>query len=195
MNNENKKGFQVKDLIVTALMVVCAILLYMISAILSFSPYTMILVSPIWAILAAITYFLVAVRTKNPIMLLIFCIVSSLGNFYLPAIICCTIAGIISLILTKKMGCMNEKAITIGWIVYTVAFGFGGMYVPFLFFADQTLAQYGEMFGEDYLTALTNLTSPLLAIGMLCVTAFCAFIGALIAKKMLKKHFKKAGMV
>lgn len=27
------------------------------------------------------------------------------------------------------------------------------------------------------------------------IVAICAFIGALIAKKLLKKHFKKAGMV
>ena len=42
MQNENKKGFQVRDLIVTALLSVCALVIYIVCAVLSFSPYTML---------------------------------------------------------------------------------------------------------------------------------------------------------
>lgn len=72
MQNENKKGFQVRDLIVTALLSVCALVIYILCAFLSFSPYTMLVVSPLWALLAAITYFLVAAKTKKPWALFIF---------------------------------------------------------------------------------------------------------------------------
>ena len=44
MQNENKKGFQVRDLIVTALLSVCALVIYILCAFLSFSPYTMLVV-------------------------------------------------------------------------------------------------------------------------------------------------------
>ena len=47
MQNENKKGFQVRDLIVTALLSVCALVIYILCAFLSFSPYTMLVVSPL----------------------------------------------------------------------------------------------------------------------------------------------------
>ena len=47
MQTENKKGFQVKDLIVTALLSLCALVIYIICAFLSFSPYTMLVVSPL----------------------------------------------------------------------------------------------------------------------------------------------------
>lgn len=47
MQNENKKGFQVRDLIVTALLSVCALVIYILCAFLSFSPYTMLVVKPI----------------------------------------------------------------------------------------------------------------------------------------------------
>lgn len=66
---------------------------------------------------------------------------------------------------------------------------------PFLFFSNQTLEQYAGMFGESYLGILQTLVSPVTAIIMLVVVAICAFVGALNAKKLLKKHFKKAGMV
>ena len=67
--------------------------------------------------------------------------------------------------------------------------------IPFLFFSNQTLEQYAGMFGESYLGILQTLVSPVTAIIMLVVVAICAFVGALNAKKLLKKHFKKAGMV
>ena len=50
MQTENKKGFQVKDLIVTALLSLCALVIYIICAFLSFSPYTMLVVSPLWSL-------------------------------------------------------------------------------------------------------------------------------------------------
>ena len=195
MQNENKKGFQVRDLIVTALLSVCALVIYILCAFLSFSPYTMLVVSPLWALLAAITYFLVAAKTKKPWALFIFCAVTGISGFYPPMIICCIIAGIISALIAWKTGCTNGKTLTISYIIYMVLAAFSGTYIPFLFFSKQTLEQYAGMFGESYLGILQTLVSPITAIIMLIVVGLCAFIGAIIAKKLLKKHFQKAGMV
>lgn len=145
--------------------------------------------------LAAITYFLVAAKTKKPWALFIFCAVTGIYGFYPPMIICCIIAGIISALIAWKTGCTNGKTLTISYIIYMVLAAFSGTYIPFLFFSNQTLEQYAGMFGESYLGILQTLVSPVTAIIMLVVVAICAFVGALIAKKLLKKHFKKAGMV
>ena len=166
-----------------------------ICAFLSFSPYTMLVVSPLWSLLAAITYFLVAAKTKKPWALFIFCAVTGIYGFYPPMIICCIIAGIISALIAWKTGCTNGKTLTFSYIIYMVLAAFSGTYIPFLFFSNQTLEQYAGMFGESYLGILQTLVSPVTAIIMLVVVAICAFVGALIAKKLLKKHFKKAGMV
>lgn len=195
MQTENKKGFQVKDLIVTALLSLCALVIYILCAFLSFSPYTMLVVSPLWSLLAAITYFLVAAKTKKPWTLFIFCEITGIYGFYPPMIICCIIAGIISALIAWKTGCTNGKTLTFSYIIYMVLAAFSGTYIPFLFFSNQTLEQYAGMFGESYLGILQTLVSPVTAIIMLVVVAICAFVGALIAKKLLKKHFKKAGMV
>jgi energy-coupling factor transport system substrate-specific component len=195
MKNENKKGYQVKDLIVTALLAVCAVLLYMLCAILSFSPYTMLAVSPLWALLAGITYFLTAAKTKKPWAMFLFCTLTGIYGFYLPMIAGCIIAGVISALIAKKTGCTNTKTLTFSYIIYMVLAAFSGMYIPFLFFSKQTIEQYAEMFGDEYLGTLQTMVSPLITVLMLAVVAVCAFIGALIAKKMLKKHFEKAGML
>ena len=120
MQTENKKGFQVKDLIVTALLSLCALVIYILCAFLSFSPYTMLVVSPLWALLAAITYFLVAAKTKKPWALFIFCAVTGIYGFYPPMIICCLIAGIISALIAWKTGCTNGKTLTISYIIYMI---------------------------------------------------------------------------
>lgn len=163
MQNENKKGFQVRDLIVTALLSVCALVIYILCAFLSFSPYTMLVVSPLWALLAAITYFLVAAKTKKPWALFIFCAVTGIYGFYPPMIICCIIAGIISALIAWKTGCTNGKTLTISYIIYMVLAAFSGTYIPFLFFSKQTLEQYAGMFGESYLGILQTLVSPITA--------------------------------
>lgn len=104
-------------------------------------------------------------------------------------------SGIISALIAWKTGCTNGKTLTISYIIYMVLAAFSGTYIPFLFFSKQTLEQYAGMFGESYLGILQTLVSPITAIIMLIVVGLCAFIGAIIAKKLLKKHFQKAGMV
>lgn len=195
MGNEGKTEFKVKDLIVTALLAVCALAIYMVCAILSFSPYTMLAVSPLWALLAGITYFLVAARTKKSWALFVFCALTGVHGLYVPMIVCCLIAGVIAATLASKTSCTNERALTASYVVYMVLAAFGGMYVPFLFFSQQTLTQYSTQFGEDYMQLLSTIVSPAMAVAMLLVVALCAFLGSLIARKLLKKHFQKAGLV
>ena len=54
---EEKKKFQIKDLIITALMVLCSQIIYRVLTFLFISPYTLLLALPIWDIIGAITYF------------------------------------------------------------------------------------------------------------------------------------------
>lgn len=189
-----KKGFQVKDLITTALMIVCALLLWGVSTLLALTPYTIALSVPLWAVLAPITFFLVAAKTNSPWMLFLFGAALSFVGLYPPMIVCWLAAAFAVLLITKKYGATNAKSLTLGWILYTVAFGFGGQYVPFLFFSEQTMAQYAGTYGVENMNIVAALSTPQFAVLMLCVTALCAFIGSLIAKKLLKKHFQKAGV-
>ena len=192
---EEKKKFQIKDLIITALMVLCSQVLYRVLSFLFVTPYTMLLAVPIWSIIGAIAYFLVPGKTKNPWMILLFCVLTSIVSFYPPYMISCTVAGIIAMLIAKTKGVSNYKGLTIGYVIFCVLAGFGGMCVPFLFYADQTIKSYAKMFGSEYMETLTKLVSPMTTVIFLVVIAICALIGAIISKKPLKKHFEKAGMI
>ena len=192
---EEKKKFQIKDLIITALMVLCSQVLYRVLSFLFVSPYTMLMAVPIWSIIGAIAYFLVPGKTKNTWMILLFCVLTSIVSFYPPYMISCTVAGIIAMLIAKTKGVSNYKGLTIGYVIFCVLAGFGGMCVPFLFYADQTIKSYAKMFGSEYMETLTKLVSPMTTVIFLVVIAICALIGAIISKKLLKKHFEKAGMI
>ena len=192
---EEKKKFQIKDLIITALMVLCSQVLYRVLSFLFVTPYTMLLAVPIWSIIGAIAYFLVPGKTKNTWMILLFCVLTSIVSFYPPYMISCTVAGIIAMLIAKTKGVSNYKGLTIGYVIFCVLAGFGGMYIPFLFYADQTIKSYEKMFGSGYMETLTKIVSPMTTVIMLIVIAICALIGAVISKKLLKKHFEKAGMI
>ena len=192
---EEKKKFQIKDLIITALMVLCSQVLYRVLSFLFVTPYTMLLAVPIWSIIGAIAYFLVPGKTKNPWMILLFCVLTSIVSFYPPYMISCTVAGIIAMLIVKTKGVSNYKGLTIGYVIFCVLAGFGGMCVPFLFYADQTIKSYAKMFGSEYMETLTKLVSPMTTVIFLVFIAICALIGAIISKKLLKKHFEKAGMI
>lgn len=179
---EEKKKFQIKDLIITALMVLCSQVLYRVLSFLFISPYTMLLVVPIWSIIGAIAYFLVPVKTKNPWMILLFCVLTSIIGFYPPYIISCIFAGIIAMLIARTKGVGNYKGLTIGYMIFCVLAGFGGMYVPFLFYADQTLKSYEKMFGSEYLGTLTNnsVVSITKACYKIVATSFLASLHHLI---------------
>jgi len=192
---EEKKKFQIKDLIITALMVLCSQVLYRVLSFLFVTPYTMLLAVPIWSIIGAIAYFLVPGKTKNTWMILLFCVLTSIVSFYPPYMISCTVAGIIAMLIAKTKGVSNYKGLMIGYVIFCVLAGFGGMCVPFLFYAEQTIKSYEKMFGSEYMETLTKLVSPMTTAIMLIVIAICGLIGAVISKKLLKKHFEKAGMI
>lgn len=192
---EEKKKFQIKDLIITALMVLCSQVLYRVLSFLFVSPYTMLLAVPVWSIIGAIAYFLVPVKTKNPWMILLFCILTGIISFYPPYIISLIIAGFITMVIAQTKGIQNYKGLTIGYMIFCVLAGFGGMCVPFLFYAEQTIKSYEKMFGSEYMETLTKLVSPMNTVVFLVVIAICALIGAIISKKLMKKHFEKAGVI
>ena len=65
----------------------------------------------------------------------------------------------------------------------------------FFFMQIKTFKSYEKMFGSEYLGTLTKIVSPMTTAIMLIVIAICGLIGAVISKKLLKKHFEKAGMI
>ena len=52
-----------------------------------------------------------------------------------------------------------------------------------------------QSFGEEYITTLDSLMQPWTAPVLIATAFICGILGALLGKKLLKKHFVKAGIV
>ena len=76
------------------------------------------------------------------------------------------------------------------------AIGFIGSPLPMWLFQESYMKSIEEMgMGVEYVEGLQSMISVGSFIGMLAVAFVGGFIGTLIGRKMLKKHFEKAGIV
>ncbi|HEK9245993.1 TPA: MptD family putative ECF transporter S component, partial [Streptococcus equi subsp. equi] len=67
---------------------------------------------------------------------------------------------------------------------------------PIWLFKESFFAHISEVgMSQDYINALEKFTSPAILIGVIILTFICSLVGALIAKRMMNKHFKKAGII
>ena len=68
-----------------------------------------------------------------------------------------------------------------------------GNFLPLYLNADKYFSTR-QSFGQDYITSLTNIMQPWTAPVLLVCCFVSGVMGALLGKKLLKKHFVKAGI-
>ena len=77
----------------------------------------------------------------------------------------------------------------------TFSCGMIGCQLPMWVMADTYLAQVESEMGTQYLNELTRYMPSWMAFVGLILIFIGALFGAFLGKKMLKKHFKRAGIV
>ena len=104
--------------------------------------------------------------------------------------------GIIAELIARIGGYQSKKMISISYIIFNLS-----ILVPFytLYTAsDEFIGQCLEYYGQEYADAIQN-TLNTFGLGLVGIQAGLAIVGALagslIACKLFKKHFEKAGLV
>ena len=187
--------FKVKDLVLTAAMALCSILIFWICGVTGLSPYTLLALAPMWALLGGITFYMVAAKTKSPYMMFVFCFIQGFNGLSLLSFLAGILSGMVIMLLCRKGACENMRLLRVCYIIFTAAFACSNVIIPFMFFADQTVANYAQSVGESYMNIVKSLASVPVLLVLLVVVIVAAFFGGAIAQKLLKKHFKKAGTV
>lgn len=104
------------------------------------------------------------------------------------------VAGILGEIARKIFGYKSFKGIALAGSFSAI--GFIGSPLPMWLFQESYMKSIEEMgMGVEYVEGLQSMISVGSFIGMLAVAFVGGFIGTLIGRKMLKKHFEKAGIV
>ncbi len=202
MEKNSKEKLKVKDIVTVAIMIA---LFFVVSIIVGMGsvtiPFVYLYVAPGLEMFIGAIFFLVAANRINKHGLLLIwisiygLITAALGYvFMLPYFI--GLAIVCELAMIGKDSYIKPIRNMIGWSIYGAGM-FIGIGIPFWVAWESFKKQALESgFSESTLNMQYELVnSPLLlSLGTL-ITVVSATLGILFAQKLLKKHFKKAGIV
>ena len=102
--------------------------------------------------------------------------------------------GLLGDLIMKKGNYKSFKHNLFGYAVFSISTS--GSLIPWYFFAQDTLAKYAAGgYGTDYGTQVLAIT-PWWSLLLFVVLNFIGgLLGAIIGKKIMKKHFEKAGIL
>lgn len=146
-------------------------------------------------VLGIVTLFFLA-KTPKPFALFIFaalpgCLMALMGHTPVAAIHS-LIIGALAELVRKALGYKTVKGSIAGYALMSL--WFCGPFWQIYILKEQYYVMAEKMMGAEYATQLVSL--PIWIMPILYVTAFAGgLLGGLLGKKVLKKHFEKAGLV
>jgi len=115
----------------------------------------------------------------------------AIGYTWLPFLTYC-IAGLITELIFKAAHFKNFKILKVGYCVFCM--GAIGCTLPMWVMADTYMAYVEEQMGTQYVKQLAYYMPWWMSIVGLVIIGIGALIGGALGKKMLQKHFKRAGI-
>ncbi len=196
----NETKLKTKDLvsigIFSVIFMVISLLTMMVAII---SPVVWLLWPGIAGIICSFVYVLLVAKVPKFGSAFLLSLVTALIYFAMgectwTIVLTFTLAGILAELIRKTMGYNSNKSIIISSGI--VSIGFIGSPLPMWLFQESYMKSIIEM-GMDsgYVEAMQKMISIPTLLGMIAFAFIGGVIGALIGKKLFKKHFEKAGIV
>lgn len=199
MDEEQNKKLAVKDLIALGVLNAVFIVIFsIVGLILGMFPVTYLVMPALAAIPLGVVFMLLVAKVAKRGAFLISGILQGivflLLGIYWPLITAIIIAALAGEILVQGEY-QNFKRIAAGYMLLILGYAFGS-FSPMVFFAEayRTMA-VGRGYDEGYINQLITLLNGSLLAGILAVSAAGGLAGAYFGRRVLKKHFIKAGIV
>ena len=198
MINQNRK-LTGKDVIAIGIYSAIYFVLNFAAMMTGLIPILWILLPGTVAILTGIPFLLMAVKVPKPGAVLIMGLITAFlyfvtGQFTVLILITMLIACVLSeayRYITKY----NLKFSNLALAFILFGYGMTGSPLALFVYRESFLAQIGETMSQEYVAAISSyITTPMLILLLVSPIAG-GFFGVLIAGGILKKHFKKAGIV
>ncbi len=193
----------VRDLItIVILSVIMLIIQFLVGSITAFNVFvSMVLSSAIICFLNATVFLLMSARVKKRGLFLIYTLLMSVAYvimgywFLFPVLLAIGLVGEF-VIMRGENSYESMNRVTGLWTYFSFTFVFISV-IPIAFLWDMysKIAEAGG-FSEEYLDAAhMYFTDPLWLLVIFALTTVCGFLGCLFGRKLMKKHFEKAGMI
>lgn len=192
-----QKKFEVKDLINVGVFTALYFVVVFAVACLGFIPIFMAIV-PLYApIFGGIPLMLYFSKVKHFGMVTISSILIAIIMFVTghpwPIFIFCIGAGLITEFVLKAGNYQSIRSCVIGSSTFSL--WLLGMVIAFFFgFREAYFASLVAGYGQEYVDKLMSYTPSWMFIVMIIMALVGGLIGGLLGAKVLKKHFRKAGM-
>ena len=193
---DDSKKLKGKDLINIGIFSAIYFVVIMALAMLGFIPIFMPTYSVLMPLFGGIVFMLFLTKVKKFGMVYIMTIIMGLlmwltGMSYY-ALVIGLITGLISEFILKKGEYKSAKCAILAHAVF--CFWIVSNYIPLFFFADKYWSTR-QNFGQEYIDALTKMFPKWMFPVHIALCFGFGILGGLFGRKILKKHFAKAGIV
>ena len=194
---ETNKKLKAKDLInvgiYTAIYIVFFFVVGMLNAIPVLYPFLYVLIP----LISGIPFMLFLTKTEKFGMVTIMSVICGVFWFFMgytwTAIVGYVVFGLIADLVLKAGKYKNFKVDVIGYWLFSC--GMIGCQAPMCVMADTYMAQVEASMGEQYASELAHYMPSWMGIAAIAIIFIGSLLGALLGRKMLKKHFERAGIV
>lgn len=200
MSKTEANKLQIKDLVTIGIFSAIYFVVNLIVMVCGgISPIIWIFMPAIIGLLCGVIFMLMTAKVQKFGAILIMSIITALiyfatGQFTVVLLVSFAIVSIIAEFIRRGFG---YKSFTGNLIAYAIfSLGMTGSPLPIWLFGDSFLKSIMEQgMSASYVEGLKTLTSTGMLMLMYIATFIAALIGGFIGRSMLKKHFKKAGIV
>ena len=192
----NKK-LEAKDLINVGIFTALYFIVVMGVAMLGYIPIFILLLGAICPLIGGIPLMLFMTKVKKFGMITILgllsgCLMMVFGMGYWP-VITGTLFGFITDFLLQSGNYSSSKKTVIGYGVFSM--WLIGNYIPMFITRESYFTSLQENFGLEYANTLMSYTPQWSFVVILASCFVSGILGGLFGKKVMKKHFQRAGIV
>lgn len=192
---ENK--LNAKDLITVGIFTAIYFALYSATAMIGFIPVMLLLLPLLGPLVTGIPFMLFTTKVKAfgmvTIMGTILGILLFVTGHFWPILPLGFLCGLISDLILKSGNYKRWKSTLIGYVVFS-EWTIGGA-IPIFFMREAYIARLRAGYGDTYTNTMLSITPDWLFGVMILMVAVGAVAGGFLGKAILKKHFKRAGVV
>lgn len=194
---EKSSKLNAQDLINVGVYTALYLVVYFVVGTLGAIPIVYPFLFVVWPIVTGIPFMLFLTKVKKPGMVFIMALILGLfwfliGYTWLP-VLSYIIFGLIAEIIFKVAEYKKFKLLTIGYWIFSC--GSLGCQAPIWLMADTYMSSVRDSMGDQYADQLAYYMPWWMGVAAFGIMLISAIIGALLGRKMLKKHFERAGIV
>ena len=191
--NTNKK-LKVKDIFTVVLLALINVVIFFASSLLYATPVTIMLMPVFFSLLEGIVFFIIGTRVRKPGAMMLYAVVRGILGGYLPYVLLYFLSGIVSELILRKSGYGSVKGLTISYILCQLCAALGSTIYPYVIAAN-SMADMAVTDGrQENIDAASRMLLSGGWIALLAGVVITAFFGAMIGKRVVKKHLEVVGM-